>query len=68
MHVRKRDGSELLHIRLQDIEAHNQAINILKVKGDKTHRVYLNSGTLQGGVVWSMPMSITRERTNPYSR
>jgi integrase/recombinase XerD len=40
--------SELLHIRLQDIEAHNNAINILKAKWDKTRRVYLDSGTLQG--------------------
>jgi len=39
--------SELLHIRLQDIEAHNNAINILKAKGDKTRRVYLDPGTLQ---------------------
>ena len=40
--------SELLHVRLQDIEAHNNAINILKAKGDKTRRVYLDSGTLRG--------------------
>lgn len=45
--------SELLHIRLQDIETHNQAINILKGKGDKTRRVYVDSGTLQGLVEYA---------------
>jgi integrase/recombinase XerD len=38
--------SEILHMRLQDIEPHNNAINILKAKGDKTRRVYVNSETL----------------------
>ena len=45
--------SELLHIRLQEIEAHNNAINILKVKGDKRRRVYLDPGTLQGLMEYS---------------
>ena len=48
MHVPERDGGELPNVRLQDIEAHNHAINILKAKGGKTHRVYLDSETLQG--------------------
>jgi len=38
--------SELLHIRLQDIEPPNNVINILKAKGDKTRWVYKNSETL----------------------
>ena len=45
--------SELLHIRLQDIEPYNNAINILKAKGDKTRRVYLDSGTLEGLVAYA---------------
>jgi site-specific recombinase XerD len=45
--------SELLHIRLQDIEPNNNAINILKAKGDKTRRVYLDSGTLGGLVAYA---------------
>jgi site-specific recombinase XerD len=40
-------ASELLHIRLQDIEPPNNVINILKAKGDKTRRVYLDPSTLQ---------------------
>ncbi len=45
--------SELLHIRLQYIEARSHAINILKAKGDKTRRVYLDSRTLQGLVEYA---------------
>ena len=33
MHTLERDSSELPRLRLQDIEAHNHAINILKAKG-----------------------------------
>jgi len=32
--------SELLSIRPQDLEAHNQVINITKAKGNKQRRVY----------------------------
>jgi len=38
--------SELLNIRLQDIEAHNQVVNIVKAKGGKQRRVLLDIETL----------------------
>ena len=59
-------GSELLHVRLEDIEAHNNAINILKAKGGKTRRVYVHSGTLQGLMEYACEHN--RGRMNLYSR
>jgi len=38
--------SELVNIHPKDIERDNQVINIVKAKGDKQRRVYLDSGTL----------------------
>jgi len=38
--------SELLFIRPQDLEAHNQVINITKAKGNKQRRVMLDPETL----------------------
>jgi len=39
--------SELVNIRPKDIEAHNQVINIVKAKGTKQRRVYLDTETLR---------------------
>ena len=38
--------SELVNIRPKDIERDNQVINIVKAKGDKQRRVYLDTETL----------------------
>jgi integrase/recombinase XerD len=38
--------SELVNIRPQDIERDNQVINIVKAKGDKQRRIYLDTETL----------------------
>ena len=54
--------SELLHIRLQDIEAHNNAINILKAKGDKTRRVYVNSGTLRALIEYAQQHNTSEDQ------
>jgi site-specific recombinase XerD len=37
--------SELLNIRPQDLEPHNQVINIVKAKGNKQHRVIVDPQT-----------------------
>ena len=37
--------SELLSIRPQDLEAHNQVVNITKAKGNKQRRVMLDTET-----------------------
>jgi site-specific recombinase XerD len=38
---------ELLSIRQQDMEAHNQVINIIKAKGNKQRQVMLDLETLE---------------------
>ena len=67
MHVPERDGGELPNVRLQDIEAHNHAINILKAKKGVRHIGFTWIQKRCKGL-WSMPMGILGTTANPYSR
>ena len=54
--------SELLSIRPQDLEAHNQVINITKAKGNKQRRVMLDTET------FSMLLDYISDTNIPVSR
>jgi len=54
--------SELLSIRPQDLEPHNQVINVTKAKGNKQRRVMLDPPTLDMLSKYVLDMNIPVER------
>jgi integrase/recombinase XerD len=61
--------SELLSIRPQDLEPHNQVVNVTKAKGNKQRRVLLDTETLGMLSRYVLDMNIPVERPIfPFSR
>jgi integrase/recombinase XerD len=61
--------SELLSIRPQDLESHNQVVNVTKAKGNKQRRVLLDPETLDMLSTYVLDMNIPVERPIfPFSR